>query len=82
MMKGQFSFVEEFWRPLKKLGWAPDLIHCHGWMTSLIPLYLKTSYKDEPLFENAKVVTSVYNDCFEGSLDANFSKKSDDGWGF
>ncbi len=33
---------------VKKLGWAPDLIHCHGWMTSLIPLYLKTSYKDEP----------------------------------
>lgn len=61
---------------VKKLGWAPDLIHCHGWMTSLIPLYLKTSYKNEPLFENSKVVTSVYNDCFEGSLDANFAKKA------
>lgn len=60
---------------VKKLGWAPDLIHCHGWMTSLIPLYLKTSYKNEPLFENAKVVTSVYNDCFKGKLDENFSKK-------
>jgi starch synthase len=61
---------------VKKLGWAPDLIHCHGWMTSLIPLYLKTSYKDEPLFENAKVVTSVYNDCFDGALDSNFAKKA------
>ena len=61
---------------VKKLGWAPDLIHCHGWMTSLIPLYLKTSYKDEPLFENSKVVTSVYNDCFKGSLDKNFAKKA------
>ena len=60
---------------VKKLGWAPDLIHCHGWMTSLIPLYLKTSYKNEPLFENAKVVTSVYNDCFKGKLDENFAKK-------
>jgi starch synthase len=61
---------------VKKLGWAPDLIHCHGWMTSLIPLYLKTSYKNEPLFENAKIVTSVYNDCFKGSLDDNFAKKA------
>lgn len=61
---------------VKKLGWAPDLIHCHGWMTSLIPLYLKTSYKDEPLFEKSKVVTSIYNDCFDGSLDKNFYKKA------
>jgi starch synthase len=61
---------------VKKLGWAPDLIHCHGWMTSLIPLYLKTSYKDEPLFENSKVVTSIYDDCFEGSLDSSFGKKA------
>ena len=61
---------------VKKLGWAPDLIHCHGWMTSLIPLYLKTSYKNEPLFEKSKVVTSLYNDCFAGSLDQTFAKKA------
>lgn len=61
---------------VKKLGWAPDLIHCHGWMTSLIPFYLKTSYKDEPLFEKSKVVTSIYDDCFDGSLDKNFYKKA------
>lgn len=61
---------------VKKLGWSPDLIHCHGWMTSLIPLFLKTSYKDEPLFENSKVVYSVYNDVFEGELDNNLPKKT------
>ncbi|KAA3649134.1 MAG: glycogen synthase [Bacteroidetes bacterium] len=61
---------------VKKLGWAPDLIHCHGWMTSLIPLYLKTSYKNEPLFEKSKVITSIYNDCFKGSLDKNFAQKA------
>ncbi|MEQ8907911.1 MAG: glycogen/starch synthase [Vicingaceae bacterium] len=61
---------------VKKLGWAPDLIHCHGWMTSLIPLYLKTSYKNEPLFEKSKIVTSIYNDCFEGSLNDDFAKKA------
>lgn len=61
---------------VKKLGWAPDIIHCHGWMTNLIPLYLKTSYKDEPLFANTKVITSLYNDCFAGSLDSDFSRKA------
>jgi starch synthase len=45
---------------VKKFGWPPDIIHCHGWMTSLIPFYLDTAYKNEPLFEQAKVVYSTY----------------------
>lgn len=45
---------------VKKFGWAPDVVLCHGWMTSLIPFYLKTAYKTEPLFANAQVVYSVY----------------------
>lgn len=45
---------------VKKFGWAPDIVHCHGWMTSLIPLYLKTAYKTEPLFQNSKVIYSLY----------------------
>ncbi len=56
---------------VKKFGWPPDIIHCHGWMTSLIPLYLKTAYKSEPLFQQSKVVYSVYRD----SLDKSFSDK-------
>lgn len=47
---------------VKKFGWPPDIIHCHGWMTSLIPLYLKTAYKTEPLFQQSKVIYSVYED--------------------
>lgn len=54
---------------VKKFGWAPDVVHCHGWMTSLVPLYLKTAYKNEPLFQNAKVVYSAY----AGSPEAAFS---------
>lgn len=61
---------------VKKLGWAPDLVHCHGWMTSLIPMFLKTAYKDEPLFENTKVVYSAYDDEFENSLNNDFAKKA------
>ena len=56
---------------VKKFGWVPDIIHCHGWMTSLIPLYLRTTYKDEPIFRNAKIIYSVYDD----ELDMTFDKK-------
>jgi len=45
---------------VKKFGWPPDIIHCNGWLTSLVPFYLKTAYKTEPLFANAQTVFSVY----------------------
>jgi starch synthase len=61
---------------VKKLGWAPDVIHCHGWMTSLVPLYLKTAFKDDPLFANSKVVYSLYNNGFDKPLSSDFLKKS------
>ncbi len=41
---------------VKKLGWAPDVIHCNGWMSALVALYVKTAYKDNPLFAKSKVV--------------------------
>lgn len=61
---------------VKKLGWSPDIIHCHGWMTSLVPLYVKTAFKDDALFKNSKVIYSVYNDEFEGNFKEDFSKKT------
>ena len=45
---------------VKKFGWPPDIIHCHGWMTSMVPFYLKTAYKTEPLFQQSKLVYSIY----------------------
>ncbi len=58
---------------VRKFGWAPDIVHCHGWMTSLLPLLLKTQYSTEPIFENSKVVYSAYQDeSFEGGLKDNF----------
>lgn len=56
---------------VKKLNWAPDIIHVHGWMASFLPLYLKNYYGSEPLFENSKIVTSVYDQGFDGSLAKN-----------
>jgi len=60
---------------VKKLGWAPDIIHCHGWISSLTPLYLKKAFKDNPLFSDSKVIYSIYNDDFSETLSKTFSKK-------
>jgi starch synthase len=49
---------------VRKLGWAPDIVHCNDWITSFIPLYLKTTYKNDPLFKNAKTVFTIYNNSF------------------
>lgn len=60
---------------VKKLNWVPDIIHVHGWMASLLPVYMKHYYKDEALFSETKIVTSVYSQGFEGNLDAQMMKK-------
>jgi starch synthase len=49
---------------VKKLGWAPDIVHCNDWMTSLIPLYLKTRYRLDPVFKDAKSIFTLYNSHF------------------
>lgn len=61
---------------VKKLGWSPDIVHCHGWMTSLVPAFIKTTYKNDPTFKNSKVVYSVYENCFSEKLDADLHKKA------
>ncbi len=61
---------------VKKFGWPPNIIHCHGWLTSLIPMYLKTAYKTEPLFQNSKVVYSAYGPSFEQQLGDQFLQKA------
>ncbi len=59
-----------------KLRWAPDIVHCHGWFTGLVPLYLKTAYKDEPLFADSKIVFSAYDDGFDQAMPSNFAEKA------
>lgn len=60
---------------VKKLNWVPDIIHVQGWMASLLPVYMKHYYKDEALFADTKIVTSVFGQGFDGTLDAEISKK-------
>jgi starch synthase len=60
---------------VKKLNWSPDIIHVHGWLASLLPLYLKKYYASEPLFSQSKIVTSIYNQGYEGSLSTEMINK-------
>lgn len=58
---------------LKKLRWCPDVIHCHGWMSSIVPLYIKTAYREEPPFVNAKVLFTAYDEMPEAAPVSNFA---------
>ncbi|MFH1120243.1 MAG: glycogen/starch synthase [Bacteroidota bacterium] len=60
---------------VKKLGWAPDLVHCHGWMTSLVPLYIKRAFRDNPLFSDTRLIISIYDDDFEEPMNKDFGNK-------
>jgi starch synthase len=60
---------------VRKLGWNPDIVHCHGWITSLVPLFIRTCYKDNPLFQDSKLVYSIYNDFFGEKFPSSFAKK-------
>lgn len=61
---------------VKKFGWPPDIIHCSGWMTGLIPAYLKTVYKKEPVFSHSKVVFTIGQHVFKEKLGSQFLKKA------
>jgi len=59
---------------VKKLRWVPDIIHCQGWMSAVVPLYIKTAYHDEPSFANTKVVTSLFTKSLKNDLGTNFKR--------
>jgi len=52
-------FVRGVVETVKKLRWAPEIIHCTGWIAALAPLFLKKVYNDDPAFANAKIVFSI-----------------------
>ena len=60
---------------VKKLGWAPAIIHCNGWMTAAVPVYLKQLFASDPYFADSKLITSIYDEGFEGSLDSRMAEK-------
>ena len=61
---------------VRKLGWAPNVVHCHGWMSALVPMYLKKAFADDPIFDNTKVVYSVYDQESNIEIDNDMARKS------
>jgi len=68
-------FIRGVLETVRKLRWAPDIVHCHGWLTALAPLYIKKAYNDEPSFRNAKVVYSLYESAFDKPFERSFTEK-------
>ena len=68
-------FAKGVFETIKRLNWPPDIIHTHGWMAALLPLYLKNIYKDEPIFQNSKIVTSLYGNEFDKTLNKDMVNK-------
>lgn len=59
---------------VKKLRWAPDIVHCQGWMSAVVPLYIKTAYHEDPSFAKSKVITSLFKHQFKTPFGNNFKR--------
>lgn len=68
-------FVRGVMETAKKLRWEPSVMHCSGWVTALSPMYIKKTYADDPTIGPAKVVYTLFDDAFEGTLDERFVEK-------
>jgi len=68
-------FAKGVLETIKRLNWSPDIIHVHGWMSALLPIYLKEIFKNEPIFQKSKIVTSLYSNEFEKNLNKDMINK-------
>ncbi|WP_185864249.1 glycogen/starch synthase [Blattabacterium cuenoti] len=68
-------FTKGVLETVKKLNWKPDIIHIYGWITCFIPLYIKNFYKNDLLYQNSKIIVSIYNKPFKGYLNKDILNK-------
>lgn len=68
-------FARGVMETVKKLRWSPDVIHCQGWITALVPLYVKKIYNDDPFFKHSRVVYSIFDDEFKKPLNDHLMDK-------
>ncbi|MEM7161183.1 MAG: glycogen/starch synthase [Bacteroidota bacterium] len=60
---------------VKKLGWKPDIVHCHGWMTAMVPFFIKNLFNEDPHFAESKLIYTAYDSAFDKPLDKNLLGK-------
>lgn len=68
-------FAKSAMEIVKKFGWPPDIIHCHGWFSSLVPMFLKTSYKKEPVFAHSKTIFTAQQPQFKEKLSTELPRQ-------
>jgi len=69
-------FVRGVLETVRKLRWSPDIVHCHGWFSFVLALYLRKSFKDDPLYINSRIILSLYDEPFPEIFEDNFRKKA------
>ncbi|MDD3237554.1 MAG: glycogen synthase [Candidatus Gastranaerophilales bacterium] len=50
----------------KLLNFKPSVLHCNDWHTSMIPVYLKSTFKNDDFYKNTKTVLSIHNLAYQG----------------
>lgn len=68
-------FARGMLETVKKLRWSPTIVHCHGWFSAIVPMYLKKVFYDDPLFRDVKIVLSLTDSSFEGELSEGFKQR-------
>lgn len=61
---------------VRKFGWPPDIIHCHGWMTALVPAFIQKGYKSDPVFSNSSILYSAFEHDMDKNISENFVEKA------
>jgi starch synthase len=69
-------FVRGVLETVRKLRWSPDIVHCHGWFSFVLALYLRKSFKDDPLYANSRIILSLYDEPFPATFEEDFKKKA------
>ena len=52
----------------QRTQWAPDIVHCNDWQTALAPLFLKTTYRWDALFERTRTALTIHNLGYQGTF--------------
>ena len=61
---------------VQKMSWFPNIVHCSGWMTALVPLYIRTAFKDAPFFSRTKIVVGLTEERFHKPFGTDFAPKT------
>ena len=54
----------------QRMGWGPDVVHCHDWHTALAPIFLKALYGWDRLFDHTRAVLTIHNVAYQGYVPA------------